>query len=130
VRPGEAVAGALGLARLMGSPGNGALRRLGLLELRRRSKRALLREAGRLATGLPGPAAWERGRPGIRAQLVDTRRWRLEDDFVYQADDRSFHVLNAVSPAFTSALPLADHIVGIIHGSSPGAPSGVSGGHG
>jgi (S)-2-hydroxyglutarate dehydrogenase len=114
VGPGEAAAGALRLGRLLGHPANAALRRLGLLELRRRSRTALLREAGALARDLPGPRHWTPGRPGIRAQLVDTRRWRLEDDFVYQADDRSLHVLNAVSPAFTCALPLARHLLDIV----------------
>jgi hypothetical protein len=32
-------------------------------------------------------------------------------DFRYEGDDRSFHVLNAVSPAFTCALPLAAYLV-------------------
>jgi len=34
----------------------------------------------------------------------------LEMDFRYEGDERSFHVLNAVSPAFTCALPLAEHL--------------------
>jgi (S)-2-hydroxyglutarate dehydrogenase len=114
VGPGEAVSGAAALARLLGAPANAGVRRLGLLEIRRRPRGALLREAGRLARGLPGPGGWVAGTPGIRAQLVDTRRWKLEDDFVYQSDDRSLHVLNAVSPAFTSSLPLAEHIVDIV----------------
>jgi (S)-2-hydroxyglutarate dehydrogenase len=114
VAPGEALAGTAALARLLGAPGNAGLRRLGLLELRRRSRTALLAEAGRLTRDLPPAGAWVPGRPGIRAQLVDTRHWRLEDDFVYQADDRSLHVLNAVSPAFTCALPLAEHLVDIV----------------
>lgn len=116
LRPGEAVSGALALARLLGAPGNAPLRRLAVLELRRKSRRALLREAGRLARDLPPARAWAPGRPGIRAQLVDTRRWKLEDDFVYQSDDRSLHVLNAVSPAFTSAFPLAEHLLDLVTG--------------
>ena len=51
------------------------------------------------------------GRPGIRTQLVDVRERRLEMDFRYEGDDRSFHVLNAVSPGFTCALPFAAHLV-------------------
>src|SRR5213594_381751 len=45
------------------------------------------------------------GRPGIRVQLVCIRERRLEMDFKYEGDDRSFHVLNAVSPGFTCACP-------------------------
>jgi L-2-hydroxyglutarate oxidase len=50
------------------------------------------------------------GQPGIRAQLFDTRNRKLEMDFCYEGDDRSFHVLNAVSPAFTCALPFSEHV--------------------
>lgn len=31
-------------------------------------------------------------------------------DFVIQGDKTSMHVLNAVSPAFTCALPFAEHV--------------------
>jgi (S)-2-hydroxyglutarate dehydrogenase len=116
VGPAEAVAGLVALARLLGAPSNAGLRRLAGLEIRRRWPGQLLREAGRLARGLPPGRAWRAGTPGIRAQLVNTRTWTLEDDFVYQADDRSLHVLNAVSPAFTSALPLAEVLADAMDG--------------
>tara|TARA_B100000686_G_scaffold354743_1_gene466881 strand:+ start:1210 stop:2412 length:1203 start_codon:yes stop_codon:yes gene_type:complete len=51
------------------------------------------------------------GKPGIRAQLVDLRTRKLEMDFVVEGDEESLHILNAVSPAFTCAFPIADHIV-------------------
>ena len=44
-------------------------------------------------------------------------------DFRYEGDDRSFHILNAVSPAFTCALPFARHVVDEIE-----AGSSVAGG--
>jgi len=50
-------------------------------------------------------------RPGIRAQLIDTRRYALLHDFVVEGDQYSIHVLNAVSPAFTSSFPFAQWIV-------------------
>jgi L-2-hydroxyglutarate oxidase LhgO len=50
------------------------------------------------------------GRPGIRAQLLDITKRKLEMDFVLEGDDRSMHVLNAVSPAFTCSLPFASHV--------------------
>jgi len=50
------------------------------------------------------------GKPGIRAQLLDIQRSELVMDFCYEADERSLHVLNAVSPAFTCALPLSEHL--------------------
>ncbi len=50
------------------------------------------------------------GKPGIRAQLLNIKTRKLEMDFVVQGDDRSLHVLNAVSPAWTCALPFAKHV--------------------
>jgi len=49
--------------------------------------------------------------PGIRAQLLDTKTLELVQDFVVEADDNSIHVLNAVSPAFTSSIPFANWVV-------------------
>jgi L-2-hydroxyglutarate oxidase LhgO len=49
------------------------------------------------------------GTPGIRAQLVNTRTRELEMDFRMEGDNRSFHVLNAVSPAFTCAMSFSEY---------------------
>jgi hypothetical protein len=48
---------------------------------------------------------------GIRSQRVDTRTVELMNDFVIEAGPRSTHVLNTVSPAFTSSLPFAEYVV-------------------
>jgi hypothetical protein len=50
------------------------------------------------------------GPAGIRAQLIDTKNRKLEMDFRYEGDDTSFHVLNAVSPAFTCAGPFTKYL--------------------
>jgi len=50
-------------------------------------------------------------RPGIRAQLLNTKTNELLQDFVVEGDERSVHVLNAVSPAFTSSFPFAKWVV-------------------
>jgi L-2-hydroxyglutarate oxidase LhgO len=50
------------------------------------------------------------GKPGIRAQLLNIKTRKLEMDFLIQADSKSLHVLNAVSPAWTCALPFAKHV--------------------
>jgi len=85
-------------------------RRLALAELREYGRRALVRRAALLADGVQAAGFRRWGRAGIRAQLFDIRARRLEMDFRYEGDERSFHVLNAVSPAFTCALPLAEHL--------------------
>ena len=50
-------------------------------------------------------------RPGIRAQLLDTRSRQLVKDFLIEGDDTSLHILNAVSPAYTCSLAFAEHVV-------------------
>ena len=49
--------------------------------------------------------------PGIRAQLLDIRSLELVQDFVVEKKESSVHILNAVSPAFTSAFPFARWVV-------------------
>ena len=47
---------------------------------------------------------------GIRAQMLDRSTGRLVTDFLVEAGPASTHMLNAISPAFTSAFPLARHL--------------------
>jgi len=56
------------------------------------------------------------GKPGIRAQLLNIKSRKLEMDFVIEGDEKSLHVLNAVSPAWTCALPFATHVCDRIDG--------------
>jgi L-2-hydroxyglutarate oxidase len=53
----------------------------------------------------------EWSRPGIRAQLLNTKTLELVMDFVVEGDNTSVHVLNAVSPAFTCSFPFAKWVV-------------------
>ena len=71
----------------------------------------LVREAAELVPSVRPEDFRVKGRPGIRAQLFDTSRNRLEMDFVVRPGDRSTHVLNAVSPGWTTALAMAREIV-------------------
>ena len=48
---------------------------------------------------------------GIRAQLVDWGKKELVMDFLVQQEGNTTHVLNPVSPAFTSSMDLAQKIV-------------------
>jgi L-2-hydroxyglutarate oxidase LhgO len=49
--------------------------------------------------------------PGIRAQLINIHTKELVQDFVVEGDGGSIHVLNAVSPAFTSSFPFSRWVV-------------------
>jgi L-2-hydroxyglutarate oxidase len=86
-------------------------RRLAVEELAKYNRRHLVALAGQLVEGvrLENYRRW--GRSGIRAQLLDTRTKKLEMDFVLEGDDRSMHVLNAVSPGWTCSIPFARHVV-------------------
>ncbi|MDM5262587.1 L-2-hydroxyglutarate oxidase [Sulfurovum sp. XTW-4] len=50
-------------------------------------------------------------KPGIRAQLLNIKTLELLQDFVVEGDTKTVHVLNAVSPAFTSSFPFAKWVV-------------------
>jgi (S)-2-hydroxyglutarate dehydrogenase len=69
------------------------------------NRRALVREAQRFVPAL-GPADFEPGPSGIRAQAVN-RDGSLVDDFVVHRTERALHVRNAPSPAATSSLAIA-----------------------
>ncbi len=86
-------------------------RRLAWEEFRKNSRRVMVGLAQKLAEGVE-PSQYRRwGTPGIRAQLIDIEKRALVTDFVLEGDSRSLHVLNAVSPGFTCAMPFAAHVV-------------------
>ena len=65
----------------------------------------LVRESTELVPTANTVKDWHRKPPGIRAQLVHLPTGRLEQDFVVKPVANSTHILNAVSPGWTSALP-------------------------
>ena len=85
-------------------------RRLAVEEVAKYSRSKMVALASTLAEGVVESNYQHWGRPGIRAQLLDITKKKLEMDFVLEGDRRSMHVLNAVSPAFTCSLPFAGHV--------------------
>lgn len=85
-------------------------RRLAMEEVAKYSRGKMVALASVLAEGVAERNYHKWGRPGIRAQLLDITKKKLEMDFVLEGDNRSMHVLNAVSPAFTCSLPFASHV--------------------
>ena len=65
----------------------------------------LVKESTKLVPTADTVKVWHPKPPGIRAQLVYLPTGKLEQDFVVQARANSTHILNAVSPGWTSALP-------------------------
>jgi (S)-2-hydroxyglutarate dehydrogenase len=85
-------------------------KKLALEEVRKYSRAHMVTLAASLAEGVNKDSYRKWGRPGIRAQLLNIKERRLEMDFVIEGDNRSMHVLNAVSPGFTCCLPFARYV--------------------
>jgi L-2-hydroxyglutarate oxidase len=85
-------------------------RSLAMQEVRKYWKPHLVKQAAALAEGVALGQYKRWGRPGIRAQLVDVKTRKLVMDFHLEGDEKSMHVLNAVSPAFTCSAPFARYV--------------------
>jgi L-2-hydroxyglutarate oxidase LhgO len=81
--------------------------RLAVEELRKYSRSRMVELAGKMVRGVKPAQYRQWGKPGIRAQLLNIRTRQLEMDFLFEGDNRSFHILNAVSPGFTCCLPFS-----------------------
>ena len=80
-------------------------------EIKKYNRNVLIKHAAELVSSVDKNNFKNWGKPGIRAQLLNTRTRTLEMDFILEGDDRSFHVLNAVSPAFTCSIPFSSYVV-------------------
>ena len=85
-------------------------KRLAWEEIQKYSRSHLVYLASNLLQGVRKSQYKKWGPPGIRAQLLNLRGKKLEMDFVVESDDKSMHILNAVSPAFTCAFPFAKYV--------------------
>ncbi len=73
-------------------------------------EKLLVKESLELVPTASNVKSWHKKPPGIRAQLVHLPTGKLEQDFVVIAKLNSIHVLNAVSPGWTSSLPFGRYI--------------------
>ena len=89
---------------------------LAFRELKKYSKPLLVSLAAKLAKGVDIKHYRQWGLAGIRAQLLNIRKKELEMDFVLEGDKQSMHILNAISPGLTCALPFADYVCDQIEG--------------
>jgi (S)-2-hydroxyglutarate dehydrogenase len=102
------ILGHLGMQYVSGRNG---FRRLAWQEGRRYFKRWFAEAARQLLPRLEPRHLLPSDKVGIRAQMLDRTSGELVTDFVVEAGPASTHVLNAISPAFTSAFPFARHVV-------------------
>jgi hypothetical protein len=93
-------------------------RNIALDEVKKYVRPILVRQGAKLVDGVPMDSFRRWGRPGIRAQLFSRRDRRMLMDFHLEGDDRSLHILNAVSPAFTCAFPFAEFVLDEVEGAT------------
>ena len=90
---------------------NPAFRRVALTEPRKYLKRFVLKEARKLVPELRLNDLVETDHVGIRPQLLHWPTKKLVMDYVVLYDSNSLHVLNPISPAFTSSMAFAEDVV-------------------
>ena len=89
---------------------NRRFRSVAITEPRKYLPRFFHADAARLVHGYDPRLFARATKVGIRPQLVDWRTKELVMDFLVLAKDETVHVLNPVSPAFTSSMDLARSI--------------------
>jgi len=85
-------------------------RRLTWQEGRRYFKRWFVQAAQAIVPRIKPEHLQPTSKVGIRAQMFNTQKGKLENDFLIEQGENSTHILNAVSPAWTSAFPFARHV--------------------
>jgi (S)-2-hydroxyglutarate dehydrogenase len=86
-------------------------RSLAFEEMRKYNKSWFVDQATKLVHSIDKSGFTDWSKPGIRAQLLNVNTLELVQDFVVEGDANTIHVLNAVSPAFTSSFPFARWVV-------------------
>ena len=93
---------------------NDAFRNAATTEPKRYVKRILFQEARKLVPSLRLKDLENSPKVGVRPQLVHWPTRKLVMDFVTHYEDDAYHILNAISPAFTSSMAFAQHVVGTL----------------
>ena len=74
-------------------------------------KKPLLNRTRKLSNSLDSNTNWVKYPSGIRAQIINTETKAIEMDYILESDKNVVHILNAVSPGWTSAIPFAHWVV-------------------
>jgi len=85
-------------------------RRLAWQEGRRYFKRWFVQAAQAIVPHIKPEHLQPTSKVGIRAQMFNMQKGKLENDFLIEQGKNSTHILNAISPAWTSAFPFARHV--------------------
>jgi L-2-hydroxyglutarate oxidase len=73
-------------------------------------EKLLVKESTELVPSAGTVRDWQKKPPGIRAQLVHLPTGKLEQDFIVTSHANATHILNAVSPGWTSSIPFGRHV--------------------
>ena len=90
--------------------GRDGFRRLAWQEGRRYFKPWFTKAAQAVLPRLKSEHLLPTDKVGIRAQMLDKDTGRLVTDFLVERGPHSTHILNAISPAWTSAFPFARYV--------------------
>lgn len=90
--------------------GRDGFRRLAWQEGRRYFKPWFVKAAQAILPRLKSEHLLPTDKVGIRAQMLDKNTGRLVTDFLVEYGLHSTHILNAISPAWTSAFPFARYV--------------------
>jgi len=77
-------------------------------------EREIVRQASQLVPNARNLKNWHKKPPGIRSQLVHLPTGKLEQDFKIVSASNSLHILNAVSPGWTSSIPFGRHVADLL----------------
>jgi L-2-hydroxyglutarate oxidase LhgO len=80
-------------------------------EMRKYLKSWFLKSAQKLIRELKSADLIPSNKVGIRPQLVNTKTKKIEMDYIIEKGESSMHILNSISPAFTSSFAFAEWIV-------------------
>ena len=80
-------------------------------EIRKYLKPWFVKSAQKLMRGLKSEDLIPSSKVGIRPQLVNVKTSSLEMDYIIEQTEDTLHVLNAISPAFTSSFAFSEWIV-------------------
>lgn len=88
------------------------LRTLSMREMKLMRLQGVCNELSKIVTGVEAKNL-EKSlvKVGIRSQIFDSKTQHLVNDFVVVRDERTVHILNAISPAFTASFAFAKHIL-------------------
>jgi L-2-hydroxyglutarate oxidase LhgO len=71
----------------------------------------LLKRTENLSGSLSRNKNWRKHPAGIRAQIINTETNSIEMDYIIESQKNVVHILNAVSPGWTSAIPFTRWVV-------------------